>query len=66
MMSLLIIYTRMAKLSLIQRLYYIKWVFESEERLFTCLFVVTIQCFNIKDEKGAKHPFYYNYKTFWI
>ena len=66
MISLLIIYTRMAKLSPIQRLYYTKWVFESEERLVTCLFVVTIQWFNIKDEKRAKYPFYYNYKTFWI
>ena len=57
MTSFLIICSRAGKLLLILKLYYRKWVAESEERLVTCLFSVTIQCFDIKDQTRAKYSF---------
>lgn len=52
------------KFLLIQRLCYTKWVVHFKEKLVTCLFFVTIQCFDINDKKNDKYPIYYDYKTF--
>ena len=64
--SLVKICTRVAEVLLIQRLCHTKWVVESEERLVTCLFVVTIQSFDIKNRKRAEYSICSGDKIFYI